>query len=560
MGRSEDQRPNPPSAWPWIWLGLLEIGAAWAFFGFDALPFQDLPAHAGLIALRDRLATSTLEHEYWVLAPHIGGYSLFRWLGHLLARPLGALGAVRFLAAVPCLLFPAALLFARRRLYGELRPSFGFLGLVLSFGLMTLFGFASYLIALGLVIVGLVLWLELLAACDAEELETRAANGSGDSGPDDVVPRRSPSLRALRRTREAKIAMAAAVIVVAHGFAFILFVILCAVIAIASSSGSTSRLRRAAAWRRARELVYLAPAFALAAWSALVERSEPVPAGSVPWLGHEPPVHFQGIADKLSLLVTPTLMTRYGVDVALCLGLWVWMALALAQSRSVEPASGAGSAWSHARALRAAALAALGLFLVLPHGIRWFGFVDGRVVPLILMLGFLALPRAQLSGRLANAFEYAIPAAATAMVALVLVASSAFQAEARGYREVLEQVPTGARLLNLPLGPNSHVFTAHPFVHYDKLILVDRPLVASDVWFHQGSALYPTRRNPALLLPADYIESDLGAVDWRRYRLDQWDYVLIRLDAAQAPPPVPSGLTLVRHEGGWWLFHVAPAS
>jgi hypothetical protein len=515
----EQVRRRSPTVWLWAWFFTLEAGAFMAFFGFDALPFQDLPAHAGLIALRDRLALVTPESQYWVLAPHLGGYSLFRWLGHVLAIPLGPVGAVRLLAALPSALFPASFLFARRRLYGESNPAFAFSGLALSFGLMTLLGFASFLIALSLVIVGLVLWLELLVLAER--------------------PGVAPSEK---RTLQAKVTFAAVVIVVAHGFAFILFLVLCAVTA----------LVQAPRWPRLRQLLLVAPAFGLASWSTLVERSETVPAGSAPWLGHEPPIHFQGLLDKLSLLVTPTLMTRWGVDLAFSLFLWGWAAFALARAFTRPAAS------PHVRPLAVAAIVSLLLFAALPHSIHWFGFVDGRVVLLALMLGCLAVPRSSLSPRLIQIFDRAVPIGATVMVALVLAASFVFQKEARGYRQVLGDVPNGARLLNLPIEPNSHVFTAHPFVHYDKLILVERPLVASDVWFHQGSALYPTRRNPALTLPASYIESNLGAIDWSSYPLDPWDYVLVRLDPDDARPVVPARLLLVHHEGGWWLFRVGP--
>jgi hypothetical protein len=145
------------------------------------------------------------------------------------------------------------------------------------------------------------------------------------------------------------------------------------------------------------------------------------------------------------------------------------------------------------------------------------------------------------------------------MVALALVASALFQREARGWREVLAEVPAGARLLNLPLEPNSALFAAHPFIHYDKLVLVERPVVLSDVWFHQGSALFPAPDNPAVRLPAGYSESDLQSIDWPTYRLDDWDYVLIRTRPSAAQPETPPSLTLRAHEGGWWLFRTASA-
>ena len=106
----------------------------------------------------------------------------------------------------------------------------------------------------------------------------------------------------------------------------------------------------------------------------------------------------------------------------------------------------------------------------------------------------------------------------------------------------------------MPLDPNSDIFTAHPFTHYDKLLLTERPAVVSDIWFHQGSALYPTKENPSLRLPASYNESDLHGVDWPAYRLEDWDYVLIRTRPESSAPATPESLSLAEHRGGWWLY------
>ena len=111
------------------------------------------------------------------------------------------------------------------------------------------------------------------------------------------------------------------------------------------------------------------------------------------------------------------------------------------------------------------------------------------------------------------------------------------------------------------LNPNatvliSDVFTAHPFIHYDKLVLAERPIVVSDVWFHQGTALFPTAKNPSLRLPASYSESNLIHLDWPAYQLADWHYVLIRTRPEGSPGPLPAALELDAHEGGWWLYRV----
>jgi hypothetical protein len=513
---------------PWVGVGVLMVAGALVFWAFDALPFQDLPAHAGFIALRHRFAASPFEQRFFVFAPHLGPYSLFRLLGDIAMGVVGPVGAVRAMATLPMLVTPLALVWARRRLHGDPSPAAAYFGLSLSFGFMTLLGFASYLLGVAVLLVALMLWLELLVAADT---------GSPSAG-----------------RREIAVACFAPLLFIAHGHAFVLFLAMAGVSVLAAGRF----------WRRLARVRALAPAVAMAAWAAWKDRASVLPAGSV--AAPNPPLqpHFQGAYDKMSLLITPTLITRTGVDACVSVLLWVVLIAGIAATirslRSEVPLDASGeerASRAHARAL----VASLGLltiaFLALPHSIGWFGFVDGRLVPLMLMLAVMALRREALGRVLGAAYDRSGPIAATSMVVIALVASQMFQGEARGWREVLATVPAEARLLNLPLEPNSDIFTAHPFIHYDKLALTERPLVVSDVWFHQGSALYPTAQNPALRLPGSYSESDLQRIDWPAYKLDDWDFVLIRTKPESPQPYAPASLTLATHRGGWWLFRTS---
>jgi uncharacterized membrane protein len=525
------------------WFGLAAVGvvAVLVFWVFDALPFQDLPAHAGLIAMRHRFAESTFEQRFFVLAPHIGPYSLFRFLGEGFVRIVGAVGAVRALATLPVIATPLALLFARRRLYGDTSPTYGFVGLALSFSLMTLLGFASYLLGVAVMLVGLTLWLDLLVAADD----------------------RSPDVH----KRELVIAAFAPLMFVAHGHAFVLFLATAGISCIATGNRFARLLRLRA----------LVPAIALAGWVAWLERGSTTPPRSVPVVPPLQPI-FHDVSEKLGLLVTPTLMTRTGIDFLAGVIVWVFaIASAVLTVRSLRAARAAAAAttngdaasagWAalprdvrHSQALYACAVTVGVIFLALPHAVGWFGFVDGRLVPLVLFFLFLGLRKEALPRSFVRAFETGAPLVAATIAALAMVASYRFQAEAAGFHEVLGRIPAGARLLNLPLDPNSDVFTAHPFVHYDKLVLAERPIVVSDVWFHQGSALYPTAENPALNLPTSYSESDLKEIDWPSYRLDDWDFVLIRTRPQAPAPRTPDALHLEEHRGGWWLFRHSSTS
>jgi hypothetical protein len=520
---------------PWLGLATLTIAAALVFWLFDALPFQDLPAHAGLIALRHRYAASAFEQHFFVVAPHLGPYSLFRFLGETLVGPLGPIGAIRVIATLPVLATPLALLWARRRLHDDRSPTAGYFGVALGFGFMTLLGFASYLLGVAALLVALTIWLELMVAADGA----------------------TPSARRSARRWEVSALAAGPCVLLAHGDAFVIFLGLAGVSTIATGNRG----------RRLIRLRALVPALALAGWVSWRERASVVPAGSVA-IPHTPfSIHFQGILDKLSLLITPTLLTRTGLDAVV--GVFVWAVLgasvvATARSLRAPPPYAHDERMRdersrvHARALAACLVALSAGFLILPHSIGWFGFVDGRLVPLLLLVGLMGVRRPALGRVLEASFEWCAPIAASAMVAIALVASHRFQREAAGWREVLGAVPANARLLNLPIDPNSQVFTAHPFVHYDKLVLADRPAVVSDVWFHQGSGVYPTADNPSLRLPDTYSESDLRLVDWPAYRLADWDYVLMRTRASASEPSIPPDLSLAMHRGGWWLFRTSP--
>jgi hypothetical protein len=507
-------------------LAVLATAAAGAlvFWAFDALPFQDLPAHAGLIALRHRLPVSPFEQRFYVLSPHLGPYSLFRASGDILRGLVGPVGAVRALMTVAVLAIPASLGWSRHRLRGDGGVAAAGFGLSCAFGFMTAMGFASYLLGMAALVVALTFWLEVVDAAD----------------------RRDPSV--LRR--ELTASLSAVVVVFVHGFAFATFIAL----AVAIAAGTGDR------WRRLPRTRALAPGVALACWMLWQEHLEhrAQPPGA---LGAAQRAHFAPWIDKLSLLGTPTLLTRWGID--LLVGLFLWSVVGAALVATIRGrgagAPGGRSADAHTRGALVALVVLGAAFVALPHSIGWFGFVDGRLVPLLLMLGVLAVDRRALGPRLGVAFDHGAPVAAAAMVSIAWVASLRFQAEARGWKDVLAAIPDNSLLLNLPVDPNSDVLTGHPFVHYDKLAMASRPTVVSDVWFHQGTALYPAPDHPALLLPPTYSESNLGLVDWPSYRLTDWDYVLVRVRPDAPAPRVPGALELARHEGGWWLYRTGRA-
>jgi len=503
-----------------VLLVVVTLAAASAFWLFDALPFQDLPAHAGILAMRQRFAESAFEQRYYKLGTEVGPYAVFLVLGDLFARLVGPTGAVRALATMPVLATPAALLYARRRLHEDGSLWAGFLGVALSFGFMTLLGLASYLFGLALVMVALTAWLELLADVDAGV----------------------PSAK-----REVAFGAVAFGVGIAHGHAFVVLATLAAFVAAFRDHRARCVLRLRA----------LAPGLLLGAWS--VARGGP-PDGSAGTFQLVRSADFQTPLDKLSLLVTPTLMTRSGLDVAVGVAVWVLLLLSVrATLRDREPPADGGTRRSrlHARSALLAAVCAAALFVVLPHAFEWFGFIDGRMVPVILFSMIAGIRRPALGARLERALDAVAASAACAMVAIVLVASYLFQAEARGYREVLAAVPARASLLNLPIDPDSAVFTAHPFVHYDKLAGIDRDVLLSDVWADRATALYATPNNPQTRLPAAYNSANLKSLDWASYDLDDWSHVLIRTKPGADAPETPSRLTPLKHAGGFWLYATA---
>ena len=283
---------------------------------------------------------------------------------------------------------------------------------------MTLFGFASFELALAVLVVTLTLALEVFALCDAG----------------------APTL-----PREALTAACAALLVLAHGYAYAVLVLLVGVAALAAGER-----------RQGRRLRMLAPSAVLAVTTAWAAR-EIGPSAGVSTSPSAPLLHFQGALDKLSLLFTPTLLTRTGADAAICVLLWTAVAAANWTSLRASRAASAAQAPSlrHGRAVRAGALALLVAFAVLPHEIRWFGFVDGRLVPIVLLLLIMAYRDDALSPRRRRFVIGVAAGAPVAMTAIALAATQAFQGEARGYEDVLGHVPAESRLLSCRSTPTA---------------------------------------------------------------------------------------------------------
>ncbi len=498
----------------WLVLALTAALGTSIFWIGHYIPFQDLVAQAGVSAIRARIHASPVLSKNYMLGPEVGSYFLFRLIADTLGAHMNRLAVMRVFGTLAFLAAPTSLVAARLILVGKWDARAGLVGACLGLGLMTLLGFANFQIGEGTAIVA---WAALVRANTAE---TRGA-----------------VMKWL-----ALGAALAALTMLWHGFALAL----CGLAFAASFAVlPTRRWMTWLAW---------APAGSIAIASVIAERSARMAADA--GLGAHHGLGFQNIVDKISLLFSVTLMTRSGVDIVVGIGLWALVIAYAVRAYSARVWSGPGAT---ERALFAAWASMVVLFAALPHTIGWFGFVDGRVAPLIVAFAALS------SLTWADANKRWLGYARTVLVALGPVAiaandvrcSIAFQDEARGFDEVAEHIPSGARVLNLPLDPDSRIFAVHPFVHYDKLLLTTRDVVPSDVWFHAGTAVYATPENPARRLPASYSESNLKVVEWDQYTSRDWDYALMREKVGDAPPQPPPHLTLEAHAGGWWLFRFA---
>ncbi len=490
---------------------LLELGAIAVFWCFDAPPFMDFPGHAGVMALRMRHPNSDFLQQYFVLTTDFGGYPLYRLVGDALASLVGPLAAMRVISTIPVVALPLAMHHARRRLYGDDSPLFVFVALILSFGYMTQMGLSPFLVSFPVLLWALTEWMVLLNKAEA-------------------------GLAA--RANEAGIAALAAVLVMIHAYAFgvLVFIML---VTVFSAKPFRPRLLR---------LRVLLPAFLLLSLTAWLTMSSRLPPGAIAQA--EPfGATYGSILDKLGLFTNPTLTTRTGIDILI--GILVWLAAILgiwATARSAEPRH-------HVVALRNGCVALLLAFAVLPHGVRSFDAVDSRLLPIVLLVAFMAIDQNVLAPAWRRRAAVVAALAAAVTIGLELFAMQLFQREAAGYREVFAKIPAESRLLYLPVEPDSRIFISHPFVHYDKLVIVERTILPSQFHFHHASGIFPTKANPILRLPPDYVSSNLKRIIWQHYRLEDWDYVLIRRFPDSPPCRVPKALTLEVHRGGWWLYH-----
>jgi hypothetical protein len=292
-----------------------------------------------------------------------------------------------------------------------------------------------------------------------------------------------------RRRAEMRVALAALVAAFTHGFALLLLVFVMAVGTLwAPPRTDAPDDRRRALWT-------LAPGLAVLALMWWRDR------GFYPALEATPMVGYAGFADKLALPFLPTLLSRLGVDVAVAVALWLLLGAALLATLKTTTIDDDPVA-RRRLVLARVSVVMLAVGLLAPTRIGWFGSVDLRLCSTALLLAVLALAPAAFGPGLRRLLGRAPPLLAGVMVATLLVALVLFQAEARAPAAALARVPAGSVRPDLRLSPTSRVWAARAYLHWDKLLLLDRDVLISNPWLHQGTALRPA---------ADHLRPAAGA-------------------------------------------------
>ena len=517
-------RPLSPRA-----LGLLVVlglVVAGGFMLFPLLPHQDLPAHAGLLAVRQRLESSALLGQHFQQGALLGPYTSFLALAQLLGAGFGADVGMRMLAAIATLALPAALLVARHRVVGDGWVGAGYLGLVLALGFPAALGLMSFLLGQAALVLAVAQLSRVMFPATAPSI---AHGAHGTDGTDGQGPFADPGASAAWRA-EALLALLALATALSHGFSFVLLALI-AVISLRAPGSPRG------AWIHLRAL---APAGAALVAAALRDRGF-YPAGPERSL-----IHYDGLLSKLALLVLPATSTRLLVDaliglaLSLLLGVGVWIGLRRAGATGPGPIL---PSMRRRAALARAAVILGAMALLAPTRVGWFGSIDLRLAMTALLLAILALPPVPHGRRRRGWMDLVAPWMAVGVAACSLVATAAFQFEARAARAVLSDVPAGSRLLYLPVDPTSRYWAARPFLHWDHLLLLDRDVLISDPWLHAGSALRTTPAAAWLSRPIPPFRQEAQrAIDWAAIDLAPWDHVLVRTFPGTTSPLVPEQL------------------
>ena len=471
-----------------------------------SLPFQDLAGHAGHFAVRQRLLQDGWERAFLIDEPHAGPYSVFRAVGQCATGIFGAFGAVRALAVLPIWLTPLAALILRQKITGRWEPAYAALGLYLCCGFLLMLGFASFMAGAAVCLLAYAAFLQL---AESNQL------------------RRDGLLAAL----------GAVATFFTHGYAFAMLGFL---VVLAQTSTTRGRNRWAAA-------AALGPAMLCGLFSQWAVRHV---AGHATVHGASAGLYFQGPVDKLSLLVTPFLMTRLGIDMALGIAFWGLLLFSAVRFRPQAELLITPHDRHRQRAFHAAVALSL-LFLALPHNAQWFGFVDARLLPLTYLMYTLSLPPQWWS----SARRHAATGTSCLQCTILAVGVLLFQQEFKGFEQIAQHIQPERSLLHLPVFADSRYLVAHPFVHEDKLLLLGKPMLLSDMWLHQGTGLYATDANPVVRLDPNYASSNVKLpIAWKSFAPNDWDYVLLRMRDTVNTPDVPAYWKSAAHSGTWWLF------
>jgi hypothetical protein len=444
-----------PRAW-WntrLFMGIAVLLAALPLLWPPIPPLLDLPSHMGSYHFALSLdASASLQKYYdfhWELLGNLGV--------DLLVMPLAKLFGVELATKIVVVLIPAltvaGMIWVAKEIHGELPPTLGF-ALPLAYCYPLQFGFVNYCLSMGLMLLGLGLWLRL----------TRLER---------------PALRA------GVFAVLAVALWIAHAIGWALLVIVCGCVELAR------RIEAGEPWRRAvaRSALACAPLCTpLLIMLSLPHRKAAAASG---WF----------VPQELAKWLVTLFRDR-------------WMAYDLATAAIffavlVLAASRRGGTRLQPR-LAFAALALFVTFLVAPRSIDGSDFVNGRIAPYALALFAVAIGTRDATERERRRLAIAATAFLVLRTATTTASMALYSASFTANLAALDHVEPGTAIVALssvPCGPEFANWRNPRLYHLAGMAIVRKDAFVNTEW--QVDGLHALRTKYPAAKPFDRDPSEM---------------------------------------------------
>lgn len=199
--------------------------------------------------------------------------------------------------------------------------------------------------------------------------------------------------------------------------------------------------------------------------------------------------------------------------------------------------------------------ATVAIFLLVPHEFLGTAFLYSRYAVFAIPTWLYAMERKSPAPQ-SNIRLFLGPALAVTCTMMTTLQFWSYEPEVAGLRQVIDQLPVNARILSIPVRPNSRYMRTPVFLHTPVWYQAEKGGVVDFSFAINFPLLFRYRPETEPRIPRMFVW-DPRMLKWEEHRGSSYDYFIVR-DVGREPSPILTSIhapvEFVGRSGMWQLF------